>query len=477
MRRSFDHTLLGLVATCALGALGTAAVACGSFTSTEPAVDGVDGGADGTSGDATVDPCVDTPTAPGCLEETTALFVNGSASGAGADGTREKPFATVNAALSAVTSEKRRIYVCEGTYGEDLALDAKHSGVSVLGGVTCAWEPSDTKPVLGASATPLHIESATGVAFVDVAVEAKDATEGSSIAAFVHGGSVTFKGVRLVAGKGAKGADGELTPFTFPSQAELKGNDAVDENVGGPEKSVMCPGGAVTKGGKGGNRGSAGSEGTPGAPNGGSLGVCEATGTGGAPGSVGAAAPAAKGADVYGALQVAGWIPAGGTDGAAGPPGQGGGGGGGYEGAGGGGGGGGCGGAGGRGGRGGGASIALAVYEATVSLDGVELQAKDGGNGGSGAAGQSGQTQFGFGGTRSGGACNGGNGGPGGAGGAGGGGAGGVSLGVVYSGTKPTLDSATEQAITVGKAGSGGAGGAADNGGVDGQASAVLEAR
>jgi hypothetical protein len=478
MRRSFEHTLLGLVATCALGALGTAAVACGSFTSTEPAVDGgSDGDADGTSGDASVDPCVDTPTAPSCLDEATALFVSGSASGAGGDGTREKPFATVNAALSAVTSEKRRIYVCEGTYAEDLALDAKHSGVSVLGGVTCAWEPSGTKPVLGASATPLHIESANGLAFVDVAVEAKNATEGSSIAAFVHGGSVTFKGVRLVAGKGAKGAEGVLAPFSFPAQAALNGNDAPDENTGGAERSVACPGDAVTKGGRGGNPGFQGDDGTPGGtPNKGAVATCGAGGTGG-DGAAGPAAIAGDGAATRGELTETSWMPGPGADGPHGPPGQGGGGGYGNAGAGGGGGAGGCGGAAGPGGSGGGASIALAVHESAVALSGSELHATDAGNGGKGAAGQAGQTQFGFGGNKTGGACNGGNGGPGGAGGAGGGGAGGVSVGVLYSGTKPTLDSATEEAITVGKAGSGGAGGAADNGGVDGQASAVLEAR
>jgi hypothetical protein len=422
-----------------------------------------------------VDPCVETPTAPSCLDEGTALFVSASASSQGAAGTREKPFATVNAALSATTSEKRRIYVCEGTYAEDLALDAKHSGVSVFGGVTCAWEPSGTKPVLGASATPLHIESATGVAFVDVAVEAKDAAEGSSIAAFVHGGSVTFKGVRLVAGKGAKGADGELTPFTFPSQAELKGNDAVDENVGGPEKSVMCPGGGVTKGGKGGNLGNPGEQGSPGPSNAGVLSNC----TSDVNGATAQAASAAAGADALGSLTDNGWIPSSGEDGAHGAPGQGGGGGYGNQGAGGGGGAGGCGGAGGQGGDGGGGSIAIAVHEANVSLAGSELRASGAGAGGKGAEGQAGQTQVGAGGTRSGLACNGGNGGQGGGGGAGGGGAGGVSVGVVYSGTKPTLDSATERAIAVGKVGSGGpggAGGAAENAGVDGEAKPILEA-
>jgi hypothetical protein len=461
------------VAAFAAGLVGPA---CSSEDQPAAPPGGGDGGADvaDTGRDGSVDPCIETPSAAECLNEETAMFVSAAASAEGAEGSRAKPFKTIHAALGAVTAERKRIYICEGTYPEDLALGAAHSGVSLLGGVACDWNPSDNKPVLGQSASPLRIDDANGLALVDLAVHAKDATEGSSIAAFVHGGSVTFKGVSLVAGKGAKGKDGELVPFTFPAQADLKGNDAAD---GGETKSVTCPGGAVTTGGKGGKSGFPGEKGTPGTnDNGGILGQsCAGTGTG-SDGAEGTNAAVASGAAAHGSLADSGWMASNGGNGEAGPPGQGGGGGAGNAGDGGGGGAGGCGGAGGPGGKGGGASIALAVHEADVTLTDSQLRASDAGTGGKGAAGQTGQSEFGFRGNGSGAACQGGNGGPGGAGGAGGGGAGGVSTGVLYKGPKPTLDTATENAITVGAKGDAGAGGAASNAGRDGDAKPILEA-
>ncbi|CAN5723932.1 hypothetical protein BH09MYX1_BH09MYX1_38890 [soil metagenome] len=72
--------------------------------------------------------------------------------------------------------------------------------------------------------------------------------------------------------------------------------------------------------------------------------------------------------------------------------------------------------------------------------------------------------------------CNGGDGAPGGNGGTGGGGAGGISVGILYKGTKPTTDAATDSKITFGAKGTKGLGGSTPtNDGIDGVAQAVLQ--
>lgn len=111
-----------------------------------------------------------------------------------------------------------------------------------------------------------------------------------------------------------------------------------------------------------------------------------------------------------------------------------------------------------------------------MTVTASELKTKEAGPGGGGAIGQTGQPDFGVGGNRAGAACNGGNGGIGGDGAAGGGGAGGVSIGVLYKGTKPTIDAATEQQIAVGSKGSPGpAAPGFTNIGTDGKAAPTLE--
>jgi hypothetical protein len=430
----------------------------------------VDGGADATP----TDPCIGRPTDPVCLDESKALFVSNPNGNDGTGvGTRDKPFKTVNAALAKIDAAKRRIYICEGTYAEDVALTATHSGVSLFGGVDCKWAAASVKPVIGTSANPFKSDGAAGLAIGDIAVEAKDASAGSSIAFFVHGGDVTLRNVRLKAGKGAAGSDGVAAPFTnFPSQTDLNGIASPDTNTGGGERLVTCPGGAQTKGGSGGNPGVPGSPGTPGPANGGTASDCSTV----VVGKAASAALGAGGASTPGTLDVTGWLSTPGTKGDTGAPGQGGGGGFGVLGAGGGGGAGGCGGAGGPGGQGGGASIALAALAATVSLSTSVLLATDAGPGGSGAIGQDGQTIFGFRGVGTGNACNGGAGGTGGAGGAGGGGAGGSSFGIVFKGSKPTTDPQTDSAIQFGTKGTGGKL-VGTNPGADGLASAVFESK
>jgi hypothetical protein len=454
---------LGLLITACPASLDDHCAEGACVAATSPGEGGLDAASGDGGPDASVDPCVEKPTDPACLDENTALFVSApNGNNADATGATGKPFKTIGAALAKITAAKRRIYICDGTYAEDLALTAAHNGVSLFGGIDCTFKlVSTNKPVIGASANPVKIDGTTGLAIADVAVEAKDATAGSSIAVFVNGGNVTLKRVRLVAGKGATAAASVLVPFTFPNQMALDGNPATDGvagKKGGAAKVATCPGGQTSKGGAGGDPGAPGLAGEPnlGGGAGGTLTDCEINSAGGKKGTAGMNPGNAPGATTAGELQSAGWVASAGIAGPNGGPGQGGGGGAGYLGAGGSGGTGGCGGAGGPAGQGGGSSIALAAHQAKVSFVDSELQVKSGGDGGAGALGQLGQTEYGIGGNRNGSACNGGNGGIGGTGAAGGGGAGGSSIAVAYRGTKPEIDALTAGKVVLGTKGAGG---------------------
>lgn len=437
---------------------------------------------DDAGGDAApTDECLDKPDAPECLDEAKAFFVSPSGDNTTGDGSKAKPFKTLAAVLDKISEAKRRIYLCDGDYPEDVRLEAKHAGVSVFGGFTCDWNVSPHKPKLGASALALKIAGATGIALADLAVAAKPASAPgeSSIAAFIANSEVTFKRVTLAASNGNPGDDGTLAPFDFPTPAELQGKNG-DAPGNGAETTVRCPADPVgtvsSKGGKGGESGVPGDPGTPGQENGGSTSVCSGPGSVNTDGASGPPRAPAKGASDVGALDANSWVPRAGEHGAHGVAGQGGGGGygsGGGSARGGGGGAGGCGGAGGGGGFGGGASIAVASFQSNLRFEASSLTSANAGKGGDGVAGQPGQAPGGTRGSGSGTSCNGGNGGGGGAGGTGGGGAGGISVGVLYKGPEPNLDSTTSGSISVGEKGDPGTG--PGNAGVDGVAAPTLK--
>ena len=426
--------------------------------------------------DAPVDPCIDNPTDPKCLDESKSLFVSGpKGNDQDATGSQQKPFKTVAAALAKLTNERRRLYICTGTYPEDVLLTAAHAGVTLLGGLDCEWAVSKDKPVIGKSANPLKIDSVPGqVAIVSLAFEAKDAAVGSSIGAFINASTVTLKNVRLVAGAGGPGDKGTMSAVTYPDpMTTLKGNETVD-NTGALEKVFTCPGGSgKTVGARGGGIGFQGDDGSPGPPNKGLIAACGSMGAGG-DGATGKAGALAAGGASLGVLGAAGWTPQGGKPGESGGPGQGGGGGFGSGGGGGGGGAGGCGGAGGGGGPGGGGSAALVAVSAAITVSDSALESKRGGAGGEGVSGQTGQTEGGKRGNGTG--CPGGVGGPGGDGSGGAGGAGGISVAILYIGSKPTTDGPTEAALRVGSGGMHGAG-ADGNDGADGTTAKVLEVK
>jgi hypothetical protein len=470
-----------LLATAGLVALASRCDS-GSSDCTQTSTCAVEAGPDAPmlSCDTTKDPKDD----PGCVDDRVGIFVSAQGS-AGNAGTKEAPVQTIAQAL-ALTTTLKRIYVCAGTYAEDVALGATADGVSIYGGFACSdWSYTGNNVTFGNGSIALTISGTTKpLSIEDVKIQAADGagTNASSIAALVANasGAVTFARVSFNAGKGVDGGDGGAT--SNYSGSAPTGNNA-SGNAGGALQQCAgtCTDTMVSTGGQGGAGGGAPSGGSAGAPalGGGAAGIagdaCNGTGSGGD--GTGASAPGADATSptTVGTLASTGWTATIASNGKNGSPGQGGGGGAGTsQGGGAGGACGGCGGGGGNGGTPGGASIALAVIASTVVVNGSDLHTSTGGNGGKGGAGQLGQSGGSHG---SGAGCGAGNGGNGSAGGTGAGGVGGISVGVLYSGPQPTLDSATTAAITVSTAGTKGVGGIpGTNDGIDGVAQPVLQA-
>lgn len=443
---------------------------------------------DASSGDTGVDapPGCDLTKDPkdsmACVDDSVGVFVSPTGND-GNPGTKLAPVKSISVGLGKTSAQRARLYICEGSYAEDVSLDSSHPGISIYGGWRCSdWTYSGNKPLIGKSALAFRVDGQQRpIAIEDLSVQASPATAGSesSIAVRVNATSALLL-VRdeLVAGNGADGANGTTTPVNFPAASALQGADA-GSAAGAPATAVNCPAGGTTVGGKGGDSALGGDAGLPdlGAGQGG-MGSGSSC-AGGSDGNGAGAATDGPGAADVGKLVGGLWTPSAGVDGTAGSPGQGGGGGGGKGGAtpggGGGGGAGACGGAGGAHGDGGGGSIGILLTASTVTVAGSTITTGLGGNGGNGDAGQPGQTPGGhFGSSVN--ACPGGNGGAGGAGGAGGGGAGGISVGVLWQGNQPTLDASTMSGISLGSAGKKGTGGKATvNDGVPGIAQAVLQ--
>lgn len=426
--------------------------------------------------DAAVPPvasCTESPLADACLtDETASLFVAPSGSDVLGTGTRARPLKTIAVALTKLTPDRRRVYLCEGRYAEDLHVGAEHAALVLAGGLDCSWMPNGSRAVIGAEtpdlSTPIIVDPVEQtITLHSIEARAHDAPNASaaSIVARVRG-ATTFRNVRLVAGRGAdgdRGADGK--PLFYSGQ--LVDPDHNPSGAIGGRSS--CEDG-ISQGGDG-----PGGSGAPGPTNGGASVACAAGGNGGnGQSGVDGATAGIGAADIGAAFGATGselaFFPRAGGDGKDGALGQGGGAGGGAAGAGGGAGG--CGGGHGRGGSGGSGSIAIQTWDAKVVVIDSLLQTAGGGAGGAGGAGAAGQVGQAAG-TNSG--CAAGKGGSGGRGTGGGGGAGGLSVGVLYTGTAPDLDTATLNAVALGKAGAGGAGGEATNAGISGVRAPLLE--
>jgi len=419
------------------------------------------------------------------------------ASPAGSDsnaGTRSAPVATLGHGMDVAKATGKRVYVCAGSFGEELVIGASRDGVNVYGGLDCAgWTYGAGNRVVVAplgSGYALELEGLqTGVTLEDLEFDSQSAPSPgeSSIAALASNSqNVVLERVTLVAaaaadgsagGASGPGADAGPTNWygTPPAYPELNGASASDAGAA-PATACTCRDQSSSTGGAGSGPSNVPPP-TAGLPSYGDAGAgapgvsgnqCNSQGAGGADGLDAPVATAGTPNTSLGACSASGWIPGAGVAGVNGPPGQGGGGGGDgkfQSGAGGGGACGGCGGAGGPAGAGGGSSIALLAYQSSVTLVDCLLTSMAAGHGGAGASGEQGQAGAVMAGNGLLGGCPGGGGGAG-AGGTGGqGGAGGLSVGIGYCGTAPTVDgtvvpgAATLGGITLGTAGAGGAGG------------------
>jgi hypothetical protein len=439
---------------------------------------GGQGGTGGSAGDGSMCDPTKSPSEEACLvSDEHAIFVSPTGKD-GAAGTKADPLKTLTEAAT-VAAGNKVVVVCNGNYDEHVKVSA---GAKIYGGFDCTTWGYQTGTLPNVAPTTagfaLEIDAVSAAVVVeDVAFASKDgaAAGESSITAFIKTSTnVTLSRIKLTAGKGMKGADGVLVPFSFKPQSDLDGNPA-NITEGGKPKSCACPAGDQTVGGAGGsapNQGGGGGLPDLGGGGGGVVGPCNPNGFG-KDGSPANEAPSGGGASTVGALTSSGWTPTSGANGTSGGAGQGGGGGAGVTGGGGGGGCGGCGGAAGPAGDGGGASIALMSFDSTVTLTDSALLTANAGAGGSGASGQAGQTSAGFGGPSAAGGCQGGAGAAGGSGGAGGGGAGGISVAVLYKGAKPVVNGGS---LATGTAGAKGVGGKlGSNDGADGIAQNELE--
>jgi hypothetical protein len=437
-----------------------------------------------------------TPVANSC-----GVFVSSSLGNDNNEGTQAKPYKSIGAAL--MKADVARVYVCAESFTEEVTLAA---AVDLYGGLDCkswAYVGATTKTTLTAKGDhiPLTLGNAAGAATMeDFAIVAAAATTpgGSSIAVLANGATASLTRCELTSGDASEGDPG-VSGGAQAAQAEVgtKGDDAGTTGTfagGAGGQNLVC---ALT-GGKGGDGGAIMSgDGGDGFQGDGSLGGTKGLGDTGAgcsdgtKGGNGIPGPVALGAQGIGVLSATGYQGPDGDAGQDGGNGKSGGGGGGSKasntvhGAGGGGGGaGGCGGKHGTGGKAGGSSLALVSLGAKVTLAGCKLATGQGGAGGKGGDGQVGQAggKNGDGGGDGGSVlapgCNGGAGGKGGNGGNGGGGLGGHALGIAVTGSVPTLDAATQKAITLGAKGTGGPGGNMDadmNHGAPGMASACWD--
>jgi hypothetical protein len=410
-------------------------------------------------------------------------------------GTRSAPVATLGHGMDVAKAMGKRVYVCAGSFGEELVIGASRDGVNVYGGLDCAgWTYGAANHVVVAPASSgyaLELEGLqTGVTLEDLEFDSQSAPSPgeSSMAAFASNSqNVVLERVTLVAaaaadgsagGASGPGADAGSTNWygTPPAYPELNGASASDA---GAPAATTCTCGDLSNSTGGAGSGplnvpppTAGLPSYGGDAGAGAAGVsgsqCNSQGGGGTDGVDAPVAAAGTPNASLGACSMSGWTPAVGLAGSNGQPGQGGGGGGdGRLGSGAGGGGacGGCGGVGGLPGTGGGSSVALLAYQSNVTLVNCLLTSRAAGNGGAGTSGEQGQSGGVMGGNADLGGCPGGAGGAGSGGNGGQGGAGGLSLGIGYCGTAPTVDgalvpgAATLSGVTLGTAGAGGTGG------------------
>lgn len=498
MRKTTSGTLVLL----GLGALVTAAPAgcffnlagdC-EFNMTLDCFYGSAGGSGGTGGSGGSPPECTPSEQNTTIDPDCGVFVSAMGSDTRGDGSKDKPYLTLGAALtSKEVVAGKPVYACaDETKPFDEAVSLS-SGVTIYGGLDCAndwvYDPKKKSAwTAPADSVPLTAGAGANVAVFDFSIAARDAEKegGSSIAVLAsQAGELLLERCDVVAGDGRAGATPEKPGGTGTAGGNgQNGEDGcvnTTSKLGGNAGTNICELKSY-EGGPGGNgTTTSGGTGTDGQPQPGPMPLDGKGGSGqlgagqcqpGAIGAIGTSGTPGDGASGIGSLSASGYAGTPGADGQQkGTPGQGGGGGGGakvcasmgFAGPGGGGGGaGGCGGLPGKGGGAGGASIAIVSIGAIITLRDVALQTGNGGLGGTGGDGQSGGLggDGGDAGSNNGdgeaSACSGGKGGKGGDGSPGGGGQGGHSLGIAFQGKPATT---TNVKIQLGTPGNGGPGG------------------
>lgn len=312
---------------------------------------------DATECDATRSPY----DAPCVIDEPFGVFVAPTAnSTAAADGTRAHPFTTLAEGLRRAQVAVKRVYVCDdGTgYTGPVSIGPSADGVKLFGGFECSgWTYSTTRRAkLAAPSSPVLTiaKLAAGIAIEDFEIVAPDASNpGESSIGVVASESagVVLRRVKVTAGKGKDGTNGQNGggPGNEQALAGSHGSDgakacSANPNLGGVAVTTMCTGVASSTGASGGNgapnavsKGGAGDDGSP-PYAAGKAGIGEPVtgswdcGLGrGQDGSNGPDGPLGSNATGLGTLTSDGWKGIAGIDGTAGQPGQGGGGGGGAK--------------------------------------------------------------------------------------------------------------------------------------------------
>jgi len=403
-------------------------------------------------------------------------------------GTIKRPVRSVATAIAKAAQQHKDVYLQVGSYDVGSGVQLA-SNVSLYGGYNAKWKRSATYRVVLHGAPQAIV--GVGVSTVLVQLLTATASAAPNIGLSVYGvrlvkSSVRLDHVRVFAGDGVKGADGDAPgtagasggPGLAPTGQLVGGTGGTGGyypgGAGGSPYGGLGNGqpGAGPGGGAGGAQGPPGSGGT--AYNGASGGA-GAVGTPGAPGAGGAN-------DFFAAAEE--WAGRDGGGGGNGQPGAGGGGGGAGGSysfgngsatgcAGGGGGASGAAGTGGSGGHFGGGSFGVYLWQSPAVLVGATVKAGNGGAGGAGRNGGPGGTG-GAGGVGA--VCSdagdggpGGYGGTGGYGGAGGGGSGGPSIALFRGGGSQAI--VKDSTTTPGQAGAGGPGGTL---GANGQSGPVL---
>jgi len=218
----------GLATALTLLAIAGLVPACGAFGTDDappaPAAPGPDGG------DAPKAKQVEGTPDTSDINETLGVFVapRGSASG---EGSRERPLLSLQAAIDLGKKLGKRVYVCTGIYREALTLA---DSISVIGGLDCSgplWKPGAAKSRIQSPSSPAvsakDIASATRLEGLEIV--APNATEPSASSIGIHAvrsSGLVIASSKISAGNGANGTNG-TTGIQLVQQGSINGGNSI----------------------------------------------------------------------------------------------------------------------------------------------------------------------------------------------------------------------------------------------------------